>query len=127
MHLLESIDRSYKETRRVLQAKKKPFPIDRCIVKSLVRLLRPFKHAITVIQRGNDPSLYLVLICVLTLRKALVSFRNLLEFNKENNDSSPIRENESDDDQYSLEPEESDGECDDYTVIMMADAPLYKT
>ncbi len=32
------------------------------IVKRLIRLLRPFKHIITVIQKGNEPSLYLVLI-----------------------------------------------------------------
>lgn len=36
--------------------------IDRLIVKRLIRLLRPFKHIITVIQKGNEPSLYLVLI-----------------------------------------------------------------
>ena len=58
MQLLESIDRSYKETKRVLQDKKKSFTVDRWILKRLVYLLRPFKHIITVIQKGNEPSLY---------------------------------------------------------------------
>lgn len=68
MQLLESIDRSFKETKIVLQEKKKSIPIDRLVVRQRVRLLRPLKHAITIIQKGNEPSLYLVLICVLTVR-----------------------------------------------------------
>ena len=58
MQLLESIDRSYKETKRVLQDKKKSCAVDRWIFKRLVYLLRFFKHIITVIQKGNEPSLY---------------------------------------------------------------------
>ena len=58
MQLLESIDPSYKETKRVLQDKKKFFTVGRWILKRLVYLLRPFQHIITVIQRGNEPSLY---------------------------------------------------------------------
>jgi hypothetical protein len=116
MQLLESIDRSFKETRRVLQAKKKPFAIDQRIIKSLILLLRPFKHTITVIQRGNEPSLYLVLICVLSLRKALGSFDNLIEFSKENSEPLSRKDYEIDDDQYDLESEEPDGE---YDMILM--------
>ncbi|CAF3364514.1 unnamed protein product [Rotaria socialis] len=109
MQLLNSIDRSFKETKKVLQEKKKPFLIDRMIVKRLIILLHPFKHIITVIQKGNEPSLYLVLICVLTLRKSLNSFENLIKFHKEHNETSTEKENESDDDQYDLESRESDG------------------
>ena len=109
MQLLQSIDRSFKETRKVLQAKKKIFAIDQSMIKSLIVLLRPFKHVLTVIQRGNEPSLYLVLISVLTLRKALGSFDNLVEFNKENSDPLSRKDNEIEEDQYELEPEESDG------------------
>ena len=58
MQLLESIDRSYKETKRILQDKKKFFTVDRWILKHLVYLLRPFKHIITVTQKGNELSLY---------------------------------------------------------------------
>ena len=51
MQLLEFIDRSYKETKRILQDKKKFFTVDRWILKRLVYLLRPFKHTITVTQK----------------------------------------------------------------------------
>jgi hypothetical protein len=115
MQLLESIDRSFKETKKILQEKKKSFLIDRSILKRLIQLLRPFKHVITVIQKGNEPSLYLVLICVLTLRKALSSFENLVNFNKENDETSTKKHNESDDDQYDLESVESDGKLNHYS------------
>ncbi|CAF1258776.1 unnamed protein product [Rotaria magnacalcarata] len=109
MQLLESIDRSYKETKKVLQDKKKSFTVDRWILKRLIYLLRPFKHIITIIQKGNEPSLYSVLICVLTLRKVLSSFENLVKFNKEH-ETMPIHiDNETDDDEFDLESEESDG------------------
>jgi len=108
MQLLGSIDRSFKETKKILHEKKKSFLIDRLILKRLIHLLRPFKHAITIIQKGNEPSLYLILICVLTLRKALSSFDNLNKFNQENDDMS-TKKKENDDDQYDLDSEESAG------------------
>jgi hypothetical protein len=83
--------------------------------RAYLPLLRPFKHVITVIQKGNEPSLYLVLICVLTLRKALGSFDNLVNFNKENDETSTKKHNESDDDQYDLESVESDGKLNHYS------------
>jgi hypothetical protein len=102
MQLLESIDRSFKETKKVLQEKKKSFLIDRLILKRLTNLLHPFKHIMTIIQKGNESSLYLVLICVLTLRKALNSFENLIKFNKENDDDTSMEKKENDDDQSDL-------------------------
>lgn len=108
MQLLESIDRSFKETKKVLQEKKKSFIIDRLILKRLIYLLRPFKHIVRIIQKGNEPSLYLVLICVLTLRKALGSFDNLKQFHEDNDDMS-TEEKEGDDDVYDVLSEESDG------------------
>jgi inorganic triphosphatase YgiF len=110
IQLLQSIDRSFKETRKVLQAKKKLFSIDQAMIRSLILLLRPFKHVLTVIQKGKEPSLHLVLICVLTLRKALGSFDKLVEFNNENKEPSSTNDNEIEDDQYELEPEEPEGE-----------------
>ena len=109
MQLLDSIDCSFKETKKVLQEKKKSFSIDRRIIKRLTRLLRPFKHVMTVIQKGNEPSLYLVLICVLTLRQALSSFDNLVKFNKENYESSKGEDNPMDDDDIDFDSEESEG------------------
>ena len=109
MQLVESIDRSFKETKKILQDRKKPFLIDRWIVRSLTRLLRPFKHILTVMQKGNEPSLYLVLICVLTLKQALRSFENLVKFNNDNDETSAKGDAEHDDDQYDFESDESDG------------------
>ena len=116
MQLLESINRSFKETKKVLQEKKKSFFIDRFIVKRLIYLLRPFKHIITIIQKGNEPSLYLVLICVMTLRRTLISFDNLVNFNRENDDDRNMstKKKESDDDQYDIESEEPDGKFNQY-------------
>ncbi|CAF4549315.1 unnamed protein product, partial [Rotaria sp. Silwood2] len=109
MQLLESIDRSFKETKKILQEKKKSCLIDRWIIKRLIHLLRPFKHIMKMIQKGNEPSLYLVLICVMTLRKALSSFENLIKFNKEHDLVSIKSDNENCDDEYDFESEESDG------------------
>jgi hypothetical protein len=117
MQLLESIDRSFKETKKILQEKKKSFPVDRWIIKRLIRLLRPFKHAMTIIQKGNEPSLYLVLICVMTLRKALNSFDNLNKFNQENDDMSTEKK-ENEEDQYDLESEEPAGKFNRYVRLV---------
>lgn len=109
MELLGSIDRSFKETRKILQEKKKSFTVDRLIVKRLLRLLHPLKHIMTIVQKGNEPSLYLVLICHLTLRKALNSYENLIQFHQENDNFSTKNKENDDDDQYDLDSEESDG------------------
>ncbi|CAF1093959.1 unnamed protein product [Adineta ricciae] len=111
MQLLGSIDRSFKETKKVLQEKKKSFLIDRSVIKRLIQLLRPFKHILTIVQKGNEPSLYLVLICVMTLRKALSSFENLVVFNRENDNCNDVLKKRQDngDDEYDIESEEPDG------------------
>lgn len=113
MQLLGSIDHSYKELKKILHEKKKSFPVDRLMLKRLIYLLRPFKHAITIIQKGNEPSLYLVLICVLTLRKALSSFDNLNKFNQEN-DNMSSEQKENDEYQHDLESEELAGKFNHY-------------
>jgi len=105
------IDRSFKETNKILLEKTKSFLIDRLIVKRLIRLLRPFKHIMTVIQKGNEPPLYLVLISVLLLRKALSSFENSIKLHKENDDMST---KEKENDQYDLASEELDGKFNHY-------------
>jgi hypothetical protein len=68
----------------------------------------------TIVQKGNEPSLYLVLICVLTLRKALTSFENLVKFNKENDNGMSTKRKETDDDESDWELEESDGKFNHY-------------
>ena len=122
MELLGSIDRSFKETKNVFQEKKKSFATDRLIIKRLLRLLHPLKHIMTIIQKGNEPSLHLVLICHMTLRKALSSHENLVQFHKDNNDSSTERKSNDDDDQYDLDSEESDGKL--VSSVVMGDECL---
>lgn len=63
--------------------------IDKSIVEQLIILLKPFKHVVQIVQTGNTPSLYMVLVCTLTLREALASFDSLMKYNQ---DTSP-REN----------------------------------
>ena len=81
IELLESILLSYKQTKRVLTIRKqqsKLVVIDEKIVEGLIHLLKPFKKTLKLIQTGNSPSLYMVLICTLSLRKTLSSFENLI-------------------------------------------------
>ena len=81
IELLESILLSYKQTKRVLTIRKqqsKLVVIDEKIVEGLIHLLKPFKKTLKLIQTGNSPSLYMTLICTLSLRKTLSSFENLI-------------------------------------------------
>ena len=81
IELLESILLSYKQTKCVLTIRKqqsKLVVIDEKIVEGLLRLLKPSKKTLKLIQTGNSPSPYMVLICTLSLRKTLSSFKNLI-------------------------------------------------
>jgi hypothetical protein len=81
--LLESILRSFAATKRVLINRKQQSKlngIDEETLKQLIRLLKPFKHVLKIIQTTNTPSLYFVLICTLMLRRSLASFDNLIKF-----------------------------------------------
>ncbi|CAF5139921.1 unnamed protein product, partial [Rotaria sp. Silwood1] len=49
-------------------------------IKQLVLVLKPVKHVVTVVQTGNSPSLHLVLLCNLTLKRALSSYESLLDY-----------------------------------------------
>jgi len=97
--LLESILRSYKQTKRVLLNRKqqsKIAVIDEKIVEGLIHLLKPFKHTLKLIQTGNCPSLYMVLICTVNLRKTLASFKNLMSYKTSINTGDDDKENTSD-------------------------------
>ncbi|CAM4829953.1 unnamed protein product [Rotaria magnacalcarata] len=109
IQLLESIDRSFKETKKSPSGKKKPFSIDRLIVKHLIRLLRPFKRVMILIQKGNELSLYMVLICVLTLRETFSSLASLVRFNKENDEDSLKQDNPIDNTIFYMDSYESEG------------------
>lgn len=55
-------------------------------LKQLVVLLKPFKNMMTIIQRGNAPSLHLVSLCYITLKELLSSYELLKQYNKDNDD-----------------------------------------
>ena len=81
IELLENILLSYKQTKCVLTIRKQQLilvVIDEKIVEGLIHLLKPLKKTLKLIQTGNSPSLYMVLICTLSLRKTLSSFKNLI-------------------------------------------------
>ncbi|CAF3331770.1 unnamed protein product [Rotaria sp. Silwood2] len=80
--LLESLVKSYKQTKRILFSRRqqeKINKIDEYVLKQLICLLKPFKHVLQLVQQGDYPSLYMVLPCTLTLRKALSSFDELMK------------------------------------------------
>jgi hypothetical protein len=80
--LLESLVKSYKQIKRILINRRqlaKLNKVDEYVLKQLINLLKPFKHVLKLIQTGNSPSLYMVLPCTLTIRKALSSFDELLK------------------------------------------------
>jgi hypothetical protein len=53
--------------------------INQNLVKQIIHLLKPFQSIMKMIQSGSSPTLYLVLPCTLSLRKALKSFENFLQ------------------------------------------------
>jgi hypothetical protein len=76
--LLESLVKSYKQTKRILinqrqQAKLKN--IDEYVLKQLICLLKPFKQVLQLVQAGNSPSLYMVLPYTLSFSGATRVFR----------------------------------------------------
>jgi hypothetical protein len=76
---LESIEKSSLIIANVIDPKKK-FSINLDIIRSLLRLLRPFKFVIQVIQKSTEPSFHIVLVSVLTLRAALKSASSVIEY-----------------------------------------------
>ncbi|CAF2911354.1 unnamed protein product [Rotaria sp. Silwood2] len=82
INLLESINASFIQIKVVLIPRKqyqRISGINQYLVKQTIRLLKPFKAIIKMIQSGSNPTLYLVLPCTLSLQKALKSFDNLLQ------------------------------------------------
>ena len=53
-------------------------------IKQLVLLLKPFKHIMTIIQTGESPSLYMVVMCTITLREVFGSYEALTSYYNEN-------------------------------------------
>ncbi|CAF1207983.1 unnamed protein product [Adineta ricciae] len=81
IELLESVEKSSSVIGKILPGKKR-FNINIDIVRSLIRLLRPFKFVIQIIQKSTEPSFHHVLISTLTLRAALESMSSLIAYEK---------------------------------------------
>ncbi len=82
INLLESINGSFIQIKAVLLSRKQHqrlSSINQDLVNQTIRLLKPFQSIIKMIQSGSNPTLYLVLPCTLSLRKALRSFDTLLQ------------------------------------------------
>jgi len=92
--------------KKILFEKKKIFVLDKMIILQLIRLLKPFKNVLIIIQKGKTPSLHLVTIAVLTLRQALESYQSLVEFNKNyetNSSAQDLSEDEDEDECFEEE------------------------
>lgn len=92
---LESVLKSLKPLKRMLVARNKQSVsthLEERTIKQLVLLLKPFKHVMTIIQTGKLPSLYMVLMCPITLRETFASYEALLNYYNEH--CCPIQENE---------------------------------
>ncbi len=109
--LLESIVKSYKQTKKILIGRRqqsKLNKIDEYVLEQLICLLKPFKKVLQLVQKGNSPSLYMVLPCTLTLRKALSSFDELLKYQTlktTNSEAEDDEENIDDESQFLAESE----------------------
>ena len=81
--LIESLVKSYKQIKRILinrRQQAKLNKIDEYVLKQLIYLLKPFKKVLHLVQKGDGPPLYMVLLCTLSLRNALSSFDELLKY-----------------------------------------------
>ena len=58
--------------------------VDEKTIKQVLLLLKPFKHVIKLIQTGNSPSLYMVLLCFQILKDVMSSYQSLLNYDKAN-------------------------------------------
>ncbi len=85
--LLESLIRSFQIIRKLLTGKGKQrliMDLSLQYLKQLYTLLKPFKHVIVSIQKGDAPSIYLVPMCYITLKDVLQSFESIENYNQEN-------------------------------------------
>ena len=105
------IDRFARKSSQVLQTNKKILfarrqhgklnKVDEYVLKQLIRLLKSFKHVLRLIQTSDSPSLFKVLRCTPSFKKALSSFDELFKDQSAATDGKN-KENEEDNDE---EPE----------------------
>ena len=102
--LLESINRSYRQLRKILGDRKKVIVLDKLIILQLIILLRPFKHIILFIQKCKEPTLHLVTIAILTLGDAFNTHKSLLKYGQ-SYQTNPSGEEPEEDEEYLEENE----------------------
>jgi hypothetical protein len=105
MNSLESILKSFKIIKKILinkQQQRLMMNIDEKRIKQIMLLLKPFRDVMKMIQTGNSPSLYLVLLCTQTLRDVLKSYDSLVNYD-ENHDNHESREELDDTDEDLLD------------------------
>ncbi|CAF1639363.1 unnamed protein product [Rotaria magnacalcarata] len=102
--LLESINRSYGRIKKILGDRKKVIVLDKLIILQRIILLRPFQHIILFLQKGQEPTLHLVTIAILTLRDAFNTHKSLLEYGQSYQEN-PSGEEPEEDDEYLEESE----------------------
>ncbi|CAF3441364.1 unnamed protein product [Rotaria socialis] len=95
--LLESVNRSYRQIKKILGDRKKVIVLDKLIILQLIILLRTFKHIILFLQKGKEPTLHLVTIAIITLQY-------LLEYDQSYQEN-PSGEELQEDDEYLEENE----------------------
>lgn len=87
---LESVNHNYEELKSVLMKRRQQHwmkNIDQHSIHELLLILKPFKHMLIIIQGGQYPTLYMVLLCTMKLKKTFQSDKSLIEFNQQENEN----------------------------------------
>lgn len=90
------------------------------VLKQLTCLLKPFTHVLQLIPIVDEPSLYMVLICSLTLRRTMASFDEILKYQTSSEVINEQRENDSDAEEDLETPLESEGKRRHLFVLLVA-------
>ena len=80
---MESLVESYKQIKCILISRRQQAKFNKIyeyVLKQLISLPKLFKYILQLVQTGSGPSLYMVLPCTLSLRKALSSFDELMKY-----------------------------------------------
>ncbi|CAF4236939.1 unnamed protein product, partial [Rotaria sp. Silwood2] len=111
---LESVNQNYEELKNVLMKRKQQHwmkNIDQRSIHELLLILKPFKHMMTIIQGGQYPTLYMVLLCAMKLKKTFQSYKSIIEFNQQQNENVIFQYVEEDDEPSALCSQNEKEQC----------------
>ncbi|CAF4968331.1 unnamed protein product, partial [Rotaria sp. Silwood1] len=111
---LESVNQNYEELKNVLMKRKQQHwmkNIDQRSIHELLLILKPFKHMMTIIQGGQYPTLYMVLLCAMKLKKTFQSYKSIIEFNQQQNENVTFQYVEEDDEPSALCSQNEKEQC----------------